>query len=132
VVTHLEHVIVAGGGKYVNKKPVTQDDIEVLNWIEHSHWRKVSINLPVPMCIFTPIIANDHYVIVGYAGADLIPCNGAYKIPVDDITRSRDQQQTSDTSTKWITMIEATHWGTALVPSSSSLVVVGGEYDIRY
>ena len=31
VVTHLEHVIVAGGVKYVNNTPVVQDDIEVLN-----------------------------------------------------------------------------------------------------
>jgi len=51
----------------------------------------------------------------------------AYKIPVDDITRSGDQQQTSDTPTKWITMTDVTHWDTALVPSLSPPVVVGGE-----
>ena len=69
MVTHLEHVIVAGGG--LDHTTGAQDDIEVLNWIENSHWRKVSINLPEPMFAFTPIIADDHYVIVGYCGADM-------------------------------------------------------------
>ena len=124
VVTHLEHVIVAGGG--LDDTTLAKDDIEVLNWVENSHWRKVSINLPVPMYGFTPIIADDHYVIVGYSGADQRNKN-AYTISVDDITRSGDQQQTSATPTKWVTMTLATHWNTALVPSSSPPVVVGGD-----
>ena len=127
VVTHLEHVIVAGGYKYVNNTPVVQDDIEVFNWTKNSHWQKVSINLPVPMFTFTPIITDDHLLIVGYTAANRRRVTNAYKIPVDDITRSGDQQQTSDTSTKWITMTNDTHWYTALVPSSSPPVVVGGE-----
>ena len=49
VVSHLEHVIVAGGGLDYSTCTLTQDDIEVLNWIENSHWRKVSIKLPEPM-----------------------------------------------------------------------------------
>jgi len=122
VVTHQEHVIVAGGGLDDDHD---HNDIEVLNWVENSLWRKVSINLPVPMWCFTPIIADDHYVIVGFAGDKSY--RGAYKIPVDDITRSGDQQKTSDTPTKWITMTPATHWATALVPSSSPPVVIGGE-----
>jgi len=126
VVTHLEHVIVAGGFKYVNKTIVEQDDIEALNWMENSHWQKVSINLPVPMTDFIPIITDDHLLIVGYTAANMERDKNAYKIPVDDITRLGDQQQTSDTPTKWITMTDATHWNTALVPSSSPPVVVGG------
>jgi len=133
VVTHLKHVIVAGGGIIVNNAIVIYDDIEVLNWVENSHWRKVSISLPVPMYGFTPIIADDHYIIVGYyggGGVDTNVNNGAYKVPVDDITRSGDQQKTSDTPTKWITMTPATHQCTALVPSSSSPVVVVGGNDL--
>ena len=126
VVTHLEHVIVAGGGKFVNNTPVVQDDIEVLNWMKNFYWQKVSINLPVPMVSFTPIITNDHLLIVGYNDANMKCDNSAYKIPVDDITRASDQQQASDTPTKWITMTNATPWDTALVPSSSPPVVVGG------
>ena len=127
VVTHLEHVIVAGGGKFVNHTWVVQDDIEVLNWMKNSHWQKVSINLPAPMAYFTPIITDDHLLIVGYDNANNRRVRNAYEIPVDDITRSGDQQQTIDTSTKWITMTNDTHWRTALVPSSSLSVVVGGE-----
>jgi len=126
VVTHLEHVIVAGGYKYVNNTLVVQDDIEVFNWMKNTHWQKVSINLPVPMFTFTPIITDDHLLIVGYTNSNIKRDINAYKIPVDDITRSGDQQQTSDTPTKWITMTNDTHWCTALVPSSSPPVVVGG------
>ena len=125
VATHLEHVIVAGGVKFDNNTLVVQDDIEVLNWMKNSYWQKVSINLPVPMAGFTPIITDDHLLIVGYtSGIERV--TNVYKIPVDDITRSGDQQQTSDTSTKWITMTNDTHKFTALVPGSSPPVVVGG------
>jgi len=59
---------------------VVQDDIEVLNWIENSHWRKVSIKLPVPMFAFIPTISDDHLLIVGY-NLDEIH-DDPYKIPV--------------------------------------------------
>ena len=60
VVSHLEHVIVAGGGL---DDATDHDDIEVLNWIENSYWRKVSIKLPVPMYSFIPTISDDHLLI---------------------------------------------------------------------
>ena len=129
VVSHLEHVIVAGGGRQEaedDETPVVQDDIEVLNWIENSHWRKVSIKLPVPMYGFTPTISDDHLLIVAYCGADM-RYKGAYQIPVANITASIDQQHNSDTHTKWTELTAADHWDTALVPSSSPPVVVGGE-----
>ena len=130
VVSHLEHVIVAGGARQKAEDddiPVVQDNIEVLNWIENSHWRKVSIKLPVPMCVFTPTISDDHLLIVGYYGADIGSYKCAYKIPVANITESIDQQHNSDTPTKWTELTEADHWETALVPSSSPPVVVGGD-----
>jgi len=122
VVSHLEHVIVAGGGL----DDITHDDIEILNWVENSHWRKASIKLPVPMYGFTPTISDDHLLIVGYSGADFKVYNGAYKIPVANITTSIDQQHNSDTLTKWTQLTGADHWATALVPSSSPPVIVGG------
>ena len=79
------------------------------------------------MATFTPIITDDHLLMVGYVTANIRHVTNAYKIPVDDITRSGDQQRTSDTSTKWITMANDTHLFTALVPSSSPPVVVRGE-----
>ena len=130
VVNHLEHVIVAGGGRQKAKDdetPVAQDSIEVLNWIENSHWRKVSIKLPAPMWGFTPTISDDHLLIVGYCGADMNGYKSAYKIPVANITASIYQQHNSDTPTKWTELTAADHWHTALVPSSSPPVIVGGE-----
>ena len=129
VVSHLEHVIVAEGGKPKGKDddtPVIQDDIEVLNWVENSHWRKVSIKLPVAMFAFKPIVYDDHLLIVGYNGGDIKVYNGVNKIPVANITASINQQHNSDTPTKWAELTAADHWDTALVPSSSPPVVVGG------
>ena len=130
VVSHLEHVIVAGGTRPTTENDdtrVVQDDIEVLNWIENSHWRKVSIKLPVPMYAFTPTVSDDHLLIVGYVGADM-RYNGVYKIPVATIAASIDQQHNSDTLTKWTELTAADHWFTALVPSSSPPVVISGQY----
>ena len=125
VVSHLEHVIVAGGG--LDDNTFAQDDIEVLNWIENSHWRKVSIKLPVPMYGFTPTISDDHLLIVGFFGADRGPYNGAYKIPVANITALIDQQHNRNTPTKWTELTITDHWCPALVPNSSPPVIVGGE-----
>ena len=127
VVSHLEHVIVAGGGRPKAKDddtPVIQDDIEVLNWIENSHWRKVSIKLPVPMWGFTPIVSDDHLLIVGYGGANMQGNRSAYKIPVAHITVSIDNK---DTPTKWTKVTAVEHHNTALVPSLFPPIVVGGQ-----
>jgi len=126
VVTHLEHAIVAGGIKFVGKTRVVQDDIEVLNWMENSHWQKASVILPVPMATFAPIIMDDHLLIVGYTDVTVTRDKSVYKILIDHITKSCGRQQTSYAPTEWITMIKATHYYTALVPSSSPPVVVGG------
>ena len=129
IFSHLEHVIVAGGASPTGEDddtPVAQDDIEVLNWIENSHWRKVSIKLPVPMYSFTPTLSDDHLIIVGYVGPNITRQRSAYKIPVANITSSIDQQHNNDTPTKWTELTAADHYYTALVPSSSPPVVVGG------
>ena len=129
VVSHLEHVIVAGGGRPTAKDDdttVAQDDIEIFNWIENSHWRKVSIKLPVPMYSFTPTISDDHLLIVGYNGAGGKGSQCSYKIPVANIT-SIDQRHNSNTPTKWTELTASDHYYTALVPSSSPPVVVRGD-----
>ena len=129
VVSHLDHVIVAGGGKPTAEDDTTviQDDIEVLNWIENSHWRKVSINLPVPMYGFTPTISDDCLLIGKYSPTNTSTCIQSYKIPVADITAPMYQNHNSDTSTKWTELTLPTHWFTDLVPNTSPPVVVGGE-----
>ena len=124
VVSHLEHVIVAGGGIDDYK---AQDGIEVLNWTEKQlQWRNVSIKLPVPMWGFTPTISDDHLLIVGYRSGDMTGYNGVYKIPVANITTSINQQHNNDTPTSWLTLSPIDLWFTAIVPSSTPPVVVGG------
>ena len=122
VVSHVEHVIVAGGARDDIK--LAQDDIEVLNWIENSHWRKVAIKLPVPMWGFTPTISDDHLYVIGYCGIDLNPYNDVYKIPVVNITKSINDH--NNMQTKWTRLTKADHWETALLPNSFPPVVVGG------
>ena len=124
VVSHLEHVIVAGGARDDNT--LAQDDIEVLNWIENSHWRKVSIKLPVTMYGFTPTISDDYLLIVGYHGADMKSNNAAYKIPVDDITGSIEH--CSGMETKWTELTATDHLKTTPIASIyPTPVIVGGE-----
>ena len=86
VVSHLEHVIVAGGTKASSEDddtPVVQDDIEILNWVENSHWRKAFIKLPVLMFGFTPtIISDDHLLIVSYHNRGTNGHKSAYTMPV--------------------------------------------------
>jgi len=125
VITHLEHIIVAGGG--LDETTRAQDDIEILNWVENTLWRKVSINLPVPMSVFTPIIADENLLIVGYVGIDGQVHSDAYKIRVADITRSGSQKQTGDKPNKWITMTSADHVFITIVPNSFPPLIVGGE-----
>ena len=130
VVSHLEYVIVAGGGRPTAEYDDTlavQDDIEIFNWIENSHWRKVSIKLPVPMYAFTSTISDDHLLIVGYADVDMKYYKHAYKIPVANITVSIDQQHHSDTPIKWTELTAVDHWHTSLVSSLSPPVIVGGD-----
>ena len=129
VVSHLEHVIVAGGARAASEgdnRPVVQDDIEVLNWIENSHWRKVYIKLPVPMCIFVPTItSDDHLLIVNYTSVDMIPYKSAYKIPIANITASINMPM----KCKWTEITATDRWYSVLLPSLSPPVAVGG--DIR-
>ena len=123
VVSHLEHVIVAGGGL---NESTDHDDIEVLNWIiENSHWRKVSIKLPMPMYGLSSTICEDHLLIGKHNPS--YTCKQFYKIPVANITAPMYQNDNSDTPTKWTELTLPTHWYTDLVPHTSPPVVVGGE-----
>jgi len=119
VIAHLEHVIAAGG----EVDSATQGEIEVLNWIENSSWRKSSITLPVPMWNFTPTIAYDQLFIVSYFSGYREYSRKAFVIPVADITGLDDKQQTP---TKWETMNSITHLYTAPIPNLSPPVVIGG------
>ena len=129
IVNHQEHVIVAGGIRSSTEDdgtPVVQDDIEVLNWIENSHWRKVSIKLPVPMFGFIPTItSDDHLLIVSYTGTDMKSYKSVYTLPIANIKASIDQQHNMPTNWTQLTVVD--HYNVAPVPSSSIPMVIGGE-----
>ena len=127
VVTHLEHVIVAGG-RNSNETPVVQNDIEVLNWTaENLQWKKVSINLPVPMWDFTPTVSNDNLLIVGYCDVIMEYCRDTFMIPINEVTELDSKGQTGGTSPSWVTLRTPTCWRTALIPNSFPPVIVGGD-----
>ena len=128
VVSHLEHVIVAGGIKPTaedDDTPVTQDDIEVLNWIENLHWRKVTRVTHYEQVIIRDSGCEGNHWYRKFNGSDTRYI-GAYKIPIANITAPIDQQHNSDTPTKWTELTAADHYCAALVTSSSPPVVVGG------
>ena len=124
VISHLEHVIVTGGDKG-DDTTVTLNDIEVLNWMENLQWRRVSIKLPVPMYNLTHTTYDDHLFIVDYSSSKG-RYRGTYKMLLANITASIDQQYNSDKPMEWTKLTAADHYHTALVPSSSSPIVVGG------
>ena len=124
IVTYLEHIIVAGGDKGEGAKSTTQDDIEILNWIENTHWVTVSTRLPAPMFGIKTSVADNQMFIVSYGGADRKRYNGAYMIPVSNITTSIDPKQSN---AKWTELAPTTHYHTALVPGASPPIVVGGK-----
>ena len=120
VITHLDHVIVAGG-RQGSSRPKVQDDIEILNWTENTHWRVVDIHLPVPMWGFTPVIFDDNVFIAGFCGHDLKHHRRGFKIPTNEVIGSQDPPAT------WTRVAKADHFSTALVPSVYAPILVGGE-----
>ena len=139
VVSHLEHVIVAGGARSSTEDDETiviQDDIEILNWIENAHWRKVIIKLPVPMFAFTPTICDNH-VIISYTPMRVgqIWRAGVYQLPVADIITSTDQQNLISKllwPTKWAKLPSVGFFDIAIaLVHNSFLPVVVGTADIK-
>ena len=120
VVTHQEYVIVAGGATGDDTNPVALSDIEVLNWVENSHWIKVPTHLPVPMFNIRFIISDGNLLFVEYYERNLLSTAGGYKIPVADITSP------VKTNTAWSKLTPLSSIDVAIVPNSSPPVVIGG------
>ena len=127
-VTHMEYAIVAGGVRG-DDTPVVLDDIEILDWVKNSQWKRVAIHLPVPMYNLQLTIFDNHLFVVSFTNADKKFNHHVYKLPVALITDSVDQQQCA--STKWVEMGETIHRCPSLVTGLSSLIVAGG-YDATH
>ena len=120
VVTHQEYVIVAGGVTGDGANLVPLDDIEVLNWVENSHWIKVSSHLPVPMFNIKPIISDGNLLFVEYYRTNLIVTVEGYKLPVAEITSPVEQHIT------WTKLSPASNVDVTILPNSSPPLTIGG------
>ena len=121
-VTYLNYVIVLGGALDGNE---FSDDIEVLNWTEPDRWVIARLKLPDPMCHLSPTISDDLLCIVGYnRGKDRI--SAAYQIPINTITSSATRTRLNGEMVEWNKLPKAPYAGTAIVPNSYPLVIVGG------
>ena len=112
VVTHAKHVIVAGGVQSNDDTSVLLDDIEILDWMQNSQWKKAPILLPVPMGALQLTVCNDRVFVVGYINADWNCDRHVYELPVTVITSSADQQCAS---TQWVELGETSHWISSLI-----------------
>jgi len=84
-------------------------------------WKEASISLPTPMWAFTPTIAGDYVIIVGY-----VHCDDYYRkyfqISVQKILSSVDLPTFT-----WMELSPAMHYHTATVPYSNPPVIIGGK-----
>ena len=126
VLTHLDYVIVAGGGFDIN---TYSDDIELLNYKQSSHWVIAKMKLPEAMWHPSLTISNDILYIVGYATAT-DRTNAAYAVSVDMVT-SLATQLTSNQTAHWTELPPAPHADTAIIPNSCPPTIIGG-YDKQY
>ena len=129
VVPYHQYVIVAGGkGDDGN----LLDSIEVFD-ITKPHWMIVNTHLPVPMYQISATTCADSFTIVGYTGAGNNGYRETFIIPIGDIISLPQQTQQSLTrstdkdNTKWHQLAPAPYCRTALVPNTSSPVIIGGE-----
>ena len=118
VVTHLEHVIVAGGAS--GDGYTISDDIEVLNWIENLQWKRASVHLPKAMFNLKMTTCDEHIFIVGYDNSNRETEKDSFKIAVNRVTISNAKP------VSWDHVTPASYWGTSPVPNSSPLLVIGG------
>ena len=123
VLTHLDYVIVAGGGLDDN---TYSDDIELLNSKQSSHWVIARIKLLEAMRLPSLTISNDTLYIVGYARANGTRANAAYEVSVDMVISSA-AQLTSNQTAHWTKLPSAPHYETAIIPNCSPPVIIGGE-----
>ena len=128
VVAHQNDVIVAGGKG--EDTTVVLDDIEILN-ITKCQWQKLPMHLPKPMWGISATASNRFFYIVGYNGADNHCYNDAYTIALDHVSYNSAITSTKPGSVQaqnpWVSLPDTPLWYSALVPTSSPPVILGGE-----
>jgi len=123
VVTHLEHIFVAGG------KGTTEmlDDIEVLDWTENIQWKRVGFRLPRPMFSFNPIIYGERFIIIGDWIESMTIDNSVFQASVSDIIESISETERKNAKPyTWTQLTSVVQYRVAPVLSCCQPVVLGG------
>ena len=110
------------------------DDLEVLNTID-SKWVMLPIQLPKPMWGISATASMRLFHIVGYNQADNHCYNDAYSIAIDHLTfastfnqmQSFISESTVKVQNPWVSLPDAFLWYSAVIPTSSPPVILGGE-----
>lgn len=122
VITHLEHVIVAGGGIDIGDGHIKSaaDDIEILNWTDSLKWRwkKVSVHLPKPMVNLKMTTCDECIFIVGYCDSSKVWGKEKFKIAISAITKGEE--------VSWDQIPAESLCHTTPVPNSVPLLTIGG------
>ena len=125
VVTYQHYTIVAGG---YGEDGSTLDTIEVFN-CNNNQWTMLSTRLPKPMRNINATTCNQSFIIAGYTGADGNDNSGTFIISMDSLVGADQQSLTSSTSeddNKWSELFHTPYWNTAIVPNTSTPVIIGG------
>ena len=125
VVSYQHYTIVAGGE---GEDGSTLDTIEVFN-CNNNQWTILSTHLPKPMRVINATTCNQSFIIAGYEGADGRARNGTFIISMDSLVGADQQSLTSSTSeddNKWSELFHTPYWNTAIVPNTSTPVIIGG------
>ena len=122
VVPHQSYIIVAGGyGEY----NAALDTIEVLE-LATLLWKIVNTHLPKPMGASSATMCRDSLIIVGFNNADKQRSNETFLIDINKIITQPQHTSSTGEDIKWSRLANAPNFRTALIPSSSPPVILGG------
>ena len=120
VITHLDYVIVAGGGIDSGDYHAA-DDIEVLKWTaEKLHWKRVSVHLPKPMINLRMTTCGECIFIEGYNASSRVWGNEKFKIAINAVINNEE------VSWDRVTAESYRYIYTTPVPNSVPPLIIGG------
>ena len=120
--------IIVAGGKYVSLSDYVHDNIEIIKVKDpDGKWKIVPTKLPMKMWAPSATISNDQLWIAGFNGHNYIRkdwrSDEVCGIPVNDVLDT-----TEDRTKNWKHLPRyVPYYSAAVVPNSSSLVLVGGD-----
>ena len=123
VVPHQSYIIVAGGH---GDDDAALDTIEVLE-LTTLQWSIVNTHLPEPMGDPSATMCSGQLVIVGFSNADRNRSNETFLIDITKIITQPQHTSSTGEDNKWRRLADAPYFKTALIPSSSPPVIIGGE-----